>query len=287
MTLEAIYNKITEGFITDPVVIAKYGLEEGKTFNEQFSEASIERIMFYDVAASMHVNFQTFDQHSVDVNSILSEKRAHTPNWYASMSKLFQYGHNLVEDTDTYDNSGLTDDQINNSRIVKFAAAVPGINKSILYIKVATGTGDAKKSLNESQLTAFRAYIAQIQDAGVRIEIINAPADEMYIEMDVYFNPLILDKAGKRLDGSNDTPVQEVIKRYVHNLLFNGLYTNAKLADVVQTVYGVEFPELKKAASRFGAYTDFKEIDAKEKAHAGYYTVKDENLRLRFLAYDE
>lgn len=287
MTIEAIYNRMTEAFISDPVVIAKYELVEGKTFNEQFSAVSIERIMFYDIASSMFFNYQAFDQHAIDVNNILSQKRAHTPNWYAGMAVKFQYGHDLVEDTDTYDNSGLTEEQINDSRIVKFAAAVPSINKSILYIKVATGSNEAKKPLSENELTAFKAYIEQIQDAGVHIEIINAPADEMYIEMDVYFNPLILDKQGKRLDGSSDTPVQEVVKRYIHNLLFNGLYTNAKLIDMVQTVHGVEFPELKIAASRYGLYVNFKEIDAKEKAHAGYYTIKDENLRLRFLPYDQ
>ncbi|WP_165020142.1 hypothetical protein [Dysgonomonas sp. ZJ279] len=287
MTIEAIYNRMTEAFISDPVVIAKYELVEGKTFNEQFSAVSIERIMFYDIASSMFFNYQAFDQHAIDVNNILSQKRAHTPNWYAGMAVKFQYGYDLVEDTDTYDNSGLTEEQINDSRIVKFAAAVPSINKSILYIKVATGSNEAKKPLSENELTAFKAYIEHIQDAGVHIEIINAPADEMYIEMDVYFNPLILDKQGKRLDGSSDTPVQEVVKKYIHNLLFNGLYTNAKLIDMVQTVHGVEFPELKIAASRYGLYVDFKEIDAKEKAHAGYYTIKDENLRLRFLPYDQ
>lgn len=287
MTIEAIYNRMTEAFISDPVVIAKYELVEGKTFNEQFSAVSIERIMFYDIASSMFFNYQVFDQHAIDVNNILSQKRAHTPNWYAGMAVKFQYGYDLVEDTDTYDNSGLTEEQINDSRIVKFAAAVPSINKSILYIKVATGSNEAKKPLSENELTAFKAYIEHIQDAGVHIEIINAPADEMYIEMDVYFNPLILDKQGKRLDGSNDTPVQEVVKKYIHNLLFNGLYTNAKLIDMVQTVHGVEFPELKIAASRYGLYVDFREIDAKEKAHAGYYTIKDENLRLRFLPYDQ
>ena len=287
MTLEAIYNKITETFINDPVVIAKYGLEPGKTFNEQFSEASIERIMFYDVASAILLDFKKYGQHSIDVIDLIRENKVHAPNWYGMMSKLFQYGYELDGDNDYYDNSGLTEEQINSSRIVKFAAAVPGIKKSILYLKVATGTNEEKKPLSPGQLTAFTSYIQCIQDAGVNIRIINAPADEMYIEMDVYFNPLILDKYGKRLDGSNDTPVQDVIKQYVHNLQFNGLYTNAKLTDMVQQVQGVEFPELKKAASRYGDYTDWSIIDAKEKAHAGYYTVKDENLRLRFLPYDE
>lgn len=287
MTIETIYNRMTESFISDPLVIAKYGLTEGKTFNEQFSIVSLERIFFHDVAAVMFYNYQTFDQLKIDIDKLLREEKAHTPNWYAMMAQQFQYGYDLSGDTDAYDNSGLTEEQIAKARVVKFAAALSKGNKSILYIKVATDGNGTKKPLSPVQLTAFQFYISQIQDAGVSIKIINAPSDDIYIEMDVYFNPLILDKDGKRLDGSNDTPVQDAIKYYVHNLRFNGLYTNAQLVDATQQVEGVEFPELKLAASRYGAYVDFSVIDAKEIAYAGYYTVKDENLKLRFLPYDE
>lgn len=287
MTLDNIYNIITEAFISNPLIIEKYGLENGKSFNDQFSEASLERIMFYDIAANMLLNYQTYEQHLIDVNKLLEAKKAHRPNWYASMAKLFQFGYNLVHDTDTYDNAGLTDDQIEQSRVVKFAAAVSGVNKSILYLKVAKGTESAKEPLSATELASFTFYISLIQDAGVNIVIINDPADEIYIEMDVYFNPLILDKQGRRLDGTNDTPVQNAIEYYVHNLQFNGLYTNASLVDSVQAVSGVEFPELKKAASRYGVYTDFKVIDAKERAHSGYYEIKAVNLKLNFKPYDQ
>ena len=287
MTLDEIYNKITERFISDPVVKAKYGLEEGKSFNEQFSEASLERILFYGIASNMLLNMQNFNQHKIDVDQLLAEKKAHTPNWYASMGKLFQYGYQLDGDSDSYDNSGLTQEEIEKSRIVKFAAAVPGLNKSVLYLKVATGTSEDKKPLSKEELEAFTFYMSQVSDAGVNLIIINDLADEIAIEMDVYYDPLILDRYGKRLDGSNDTPVQDASKHYIHNLQFNGMYVNASLIDSVQSVHGVKFPELKRAASRYGVYTEFKTIDARERAHAGYYTIKDENLKLNFKPYDK
>lgn len=287
ITLEEIYNMMTEAFINDPIVIAAYGLEEGKSFNEQFSEASIERIQFYNIASTMLLDFQKYQQHQLDVVKQVSERKAHRPSWYAMMAKLFQYGYELDGDNDYYDNSGLTEELINKSKIVKFAAGVNSSNSSILYLKIATGSNDNKRPLSAVELSAFDFYISQIQDAGVRVKVINAPADEIYIEMDVYYNPLILDRNGKRLDGSNDTPVQDAVRNYVHNLRFNGMYTNAHLIDNVQSVQGVEFPELKLAASRYGAYVDFRTIDAKEVAHAGYYRVSDANLKLRFLPYDE
>lgn len=286
MTTEEIYNKITTEFISNPEVIAQYGLTEGKSFNNQFSIVNIERIKFFTIAVIMSIAFRFFEQLKLDVFQVLRDMKVHTPNWYAYMAKQFQYGYDLIQDTDLYDNSALTDEQIERSKIVKFAAALSKRNKSILYVKVATGSIENKKPLSQVQLAAFKSYLSQVQDAGVHIQVINAPADDILVEMDIYYNPRILNKYGQRLDGTNDTPVQNAIKQYVHNLLFNGVYVNAQMIDAVQAVSGVEFPEHKRSAARYGAYTEFRDIDAKEIPYSGYYTVKDENLKLNFLPYD-
>lgn len=286
MTINEIYKIMTDAFISDPEVIAKYGLAEGKTFDDQFSVTSIERILFFNMAVTMNMNYQAFGRHVIDIGVKLKSEKVHTPNWYAMKALLFQYGHNLAGDTDTYDNSGFTEEQIESSRLVKFSAAVNSKDRSVLYIKTATEANGAKQPLSDTAFVAFKGYISQIQDAGVFIDFINDPADQIRIEMDIYYNPLVLDKEGKRLDGTNDTPVQESIKNYVHNLLFNGLYANANLVDAVQAVNGVELPELKSVSSKYGVYTEFRAIDAKEIAHAGYYTILSENLILKFIPYE-
>lgn len=287
MTTSEIYNRITSEFISNPEVIAQYGLSEGKSFNDQFSIVNIERIKFFIIAVVVSFCYRSFDQLKLDVVTMLREKKAHTDNWYADISKQFQYGYDLVQDTDQYDNSALTEEQVERSKIVKFADALSKKNKSMLYVKVATGTLENKKQLSQAQLSAFKSYLNLVQDAGVHIQVINAPADELYVEMDIYYNPRILNKYGQRLDGSNDTPVQDAIKSYAHNLQFNGVYVNAHMVDVVQLIDGVEFPQHKRSASRHGAYTDFREIAAKETPYSGYYTVKDANLKLKFLPYDQ
>lgn len=286
MTIQDIYKLMTDAYLSDPEVIAQYGLTEGKTFDEQFSAVAIERIVFHSAATAMLVNFQAQDQHTVLIDKKLRDEKAHGPNWYAMMALLFQYGCELYSDTDYYDNSGLTAEQIEETRVVKFAAAVDSEKKGITYLKVAQESNGQKKPLTDDQLTALKNYISRIQDSGVNIVFINAPGDDMRIEMDIYYNPLVLDKDGKRLDGTSDTPVQDAIRNYVHNLLFNGTYANVKLVDAVQTVNGVELPELKKASSKYGVYTEFTEIDAIEKAHAGYYTISDANMLLRFIPYE-
>ncbi len=242
-----------------------------------------------DAGAKVYVFYDLdFNNANGYVTNVLYENKAHKNQWYATMAKLFQYGHKLNPDTDTYDNSNLTEAQIESSRIVKFAAAVQPKDKSILYIKVATEVNGQKQPLSAAQLTAFKAYlIDEVPDAGVRIEIINAPADAMRLEIDIYYNALVLDDTGKRLDGSGDTTIQDAIRNYLSNLSFNGLYTNQSLVDVLQTIEGVEQAELIAAYSRYGTYTEFQKINARSIPYAGYYAVADNNLIINFIANEE
>jgi len=283
MTIAEIKKTMTDAFIADETIKSLYKLQSDKSFDEQFSVVSLENIIFFITATAMWITHSLFDQLKVDVLEILRSNKAHTANWYATRSMDFQYGHDLIPDTDEYDNTGLTDEEIENSKIVKFAAAVEAVDKSILYVKVATESDGNKQPLSALQLTAFKYYLNSISDAGVRISVINDQPDEMRLHLDIYYDPLVLDKDGKRLDGTENTPVQNAIKNYLKNLPFNGTYTNQSLVDTLQVLEGVNIAELKSASSRYGVYTEYTEIDAREIPHAGYYTISDENLILRFI----
>ena len=251
------------------------------------SVVAIWRLIMYIITDALYNHELIFDEHKNEVNTIVTNKTPHRPSWYADRALLFQFGHSLVSGTDYYDNSGFTEEQIEVSRVVKFSAAIQSRDKSILFLKVATNSGGSRVPLPANQLEALKAYFEEISDAGVYIEFINDPADDMKLSLDIYYDALILDNTGSRLDGSAVTPVQDAIRNYLANLPFNGSYTNQGLIDVLQNVDGVEIAELKYAASRYGAYTEFTEINAREIAHAGYYKVTDANLALNFIANEE
>lgn len=284
MTISEIKNTICEAYISNPVIIAKYGLDESKTFSEQFSAVSLESIWFYAVSVAIWMSSTLFDQHKIDMETILSQQLVHRTSWYAYKAKLFQFGFELNGDTDNYNNAGATEAQINASRVVKYSAAITASDKSILFLKIATDNNGKRQPLPENQLTAFSKYINKVADAGVRIRIVNDKADNIRLVLDIYYNPLVLDSSGARLDGSGDTPIQDVVRAYLNNLPFNGTYINMRLVDEIQNVDGVEIVELKSAASRYGVYTDFTEINAREVAHSGYYEVSDENLIINFIS---
>jgi hypothetical protein len=287
MTISEIKKEMTDAFISSPEIKEKYELQDGKTFEEQFSVASIESIFFYAVAACNWLSQKLFEQLKIDILKTLSEQTSGTANWYAFKAKQFQFGMSLVPDTDYYDNTSLTDEQISATRIVKYAAAVEAKDKSILYLKVATGNEGNRQPLSSAQLTTFKTYLNEVQYAGVRISVINDPADQMKLTIDIYYDLLVLDETGKRLDGQGDTPVQDTIRSYLNNLPFNGMYTNQALIDTLQQVPGINVAELKSASSRYGIYEEFTEINAREIAHAGYYAISDENLTLNFIQNEE
>ena len=287
MTIAEFKKQMTDLYIGNDAVRQLYGLSPDLTFEDQFSAVSLENIIFSDVATAMWVMQQLFDRFKIDISAILDSQLSGTANWYAYKAMLFQFGMELVPETDYYDNAGLTNEQIAVMRVVKYAAAVESRDKSILFLKIATDIAEKRQPLPVQQLTAFNKYLNAFQYAGVRVVVINDPADEMKLQIDIYYDPLVLDEMGSRLDGTNNTPVQDAIRNYLANLPFNGTYTNQALVDTLQVIEGVRIAEIKSAASRYGAYTEFTEINAREIAHAGHYQISDANMILKFITYGE
>ncbi|SBV95288.1 conserved hypothetical protein [uncultured Dysgonomonas sp.] len=286
MTIAEIKRIMTEAFISDPEVKAKYGLEEGKSFEEQFSAASLESILFDDMAAATHLSFQQFNQLKIDVLEELKRWRPRRPNWYAEKSKLFQYGSDLFGDTDQYDNTGLSVAQIEAMRMIKFAAAEEAQDRSVLLLKVATGSAENRSPLSAAQYASFSNYISRISDAGVFVEIINNPADALKLEIDLYYDPLILGSAGERLDGESATPIQDAINGYVNSLEFNGTYISMSLIDTIQKVEGAKIVEIKFAAYRFGSISEWRPINSFQVPYSGYYKISPNDLKINFIPYE-
>jgi hypothetical protein len=103
------------------------------------SKTSIWRLFTYVVAVSLFALENLFDLFSTDVNEIIAAKNPHTLRWYAEKSKAFQYGYNLPADTDLYDNTGIADSIIEDSKIIAHAAVVE--QERGLRIKVAKNNG--------------------------------------------------------------------------------------------------------------------------------------------------
>ncbi len=271
-----IKKQMTDAFMADENIREAYGFVEGDTFNGKFSSVSIESILFYIVAACIYTFEVLFDSYRNDVNDTV-ETSAHTARWYRDKALAFMRDVPLVEDADYYDTSDMTDEEIEQAKVVKYAAATESKDSSLLTIKVATkGANDELQPLEYT--TDLEAYFAEIKDAGVRINLINRAGDTFFYEIDVYYNPLI------NVDTVRSA-VENAIKDYIQGLPFDGQYSNMGCIDAVQKVAGVEVAEMKSAAARASSEMTMTSIDARYRPVAGYMTIGMSIINMK--VYDE
>jgi hypothetical protein len=246
------------------------------------SKVAIWRLMtriFAACAWSVEVLFDTLKQ---EVNDIIANLKPHSLRWYANKAKDFQYGFSLEIDSDKYDNTGFTDDEIETSKVVQYSAVTEG-DDGKLRIKIAGITGEDLAPISAPQLTAFTEFMRRVKDAGVRILIVNQVSDKLKLDLKIYFNPLILDGDGQRIDGADATPVQSAVKNFLKNQPFNGVFVLAYLVDALQQVDGVVIPHVSQCLTKFGAFA-FTSVNVQYSPDSGYLRFEsDDDLTIEFI----
>lgn len=279
-TIEDIKKDMTDSFIENQTVISAYGLTAGKTFDEQFSRVSIESILFYVFAVALWSLEKLFDLHVSEVDSRIEQLEPHTLRWYVNKTKAFLYGHKLVADSDYYDTSNLSEAEIEEDRVVKYAVASE--SNTVVYIKVAGEKKGKPWPLTDSQIAALNSYINTIKDAGVSVQLRNEQADLMRISLVVYYDPTLLSADGVSLaDGS--TPVDDTVKSVITNLPFNGIYRNTDLLAALQALSGVEVVDISKVEAKPRNADSFTEVVGFNRPYSGYFEI--ESLDVTYIQY--
>ncbi|MBV8255009.1 MAG: hypothetical protein JO154_20580 [Chitinophaga sp.] len=250
------------------------------------SKTSIFRLFIYVVAFCQWTLDQLFDLHKQEVSDLISKMKPHSLKWYAEKAKRFQYGFNLPAESDTYDNTGIPNDQVEASKIVHFCAIVEQPDsRGVVSLRVKAATKkDDLDTLDKDQLIAFTKYMNTVKDAGVRLIVSSDRADDLRMKIDVYYNPLVLGSNGSRLDGTDSDPVRTAIREYLMSLPFNGSLVLAYLTDALQKVDGVVIPQIIRAEARYGNLP-YKSIDLMYQPDAGYVRIWSEkdDLDINFI----
>lgn len=272
-SINDIKNEITSEFMRNEAVAKLYGFESGTSFSDRFGAASIENILFYVWAVCAWSVEQLVNLHKKEVAEELDNLIAHRPKWYRDKVLAFMFGKPLIEGTDTYDTSGMEDSQIAACKVVKYATATESKDASLLTIKVAGEKDGNRCQLTDEQVKKLEAYIAEIKDAGVRVNLINEPADEFSCTVDIYYDALME-------PGNVESTCGTAISEYVENLPFNGEYTNMALVDRLQQVDGVKIVEMKESKVHVSGESAFTAVNARIIPAAGYFKVKDINIEM-------
>lgn len=287
MTIQDLKKQITDSFIADDTIKEQYQINPKLTFDEQFSAVSLENIIFSIIATAMWIVQSLFDTHQKEVSNSIAELKPHSLRWYRNKALDFQYGFNLLPDSDKFDNSKHTEEEIEASKIVKYAAVTEAENESRLVIKIA---GESKKELNpisEKQKDSFVAYISEVRDAGVPVTVINYRPDLLELYIKIKRNPLVLDNQGFAIAPINGDlkPVETAIQAFLKRLPFNGELILSALTDSLQVVTGVKDIYLNKALSSWVStsaidsdYDTPQLIDMSIIPKSGYFKIKTLNI---------
>ena len=244
------------------------------------SKVAIWRLWVYIIAVAIWGLEKIFDLHRADIDKRLAELKPHTARWYRSKALAFQYGFDLLTDSDKFNNQGHTEEAIEASKIVKYSAVIESKNEGRLIVKIAGEQGDTLQPITDAQKQAFESYLQEIKDAGVRLSVVNYLPDVLHLQMKIVYDPLLLDSNGQSIIHATK-PVETAIKDYLKRLPFNGELVLAHLIDALQQAEGVKIPHLVLAQSKNitsnGEYGAFETIEISKIPTAGYFTIDNFN----------
>lgn len=245
------------------------------------SKVAVYRLFAFVIASAIWLLESIFDNHKKEIDTALYEQKSGTPRWYRNMSLAFQYGFDLLEDSDKFDNTGYTDDQIEASKIIKYCSVKESIESNRLTIKVAGESGENLIPLDDTQITAFLQYMTEIKYAGVKLNVVNNPADKLLLNMQIYRDVLVINENGVSIL-NGDKPVEKAIRAYMKALPFDGELVLNDLIAHLRAVEGVNDANITTATSSSyntatNTYTDFQSINVKTIPIAGYFEIENFN----------
>lgn len=276
-SISEIKESIAADFMANETVAAAYGFTVGSDFSATFSKVSLESTLFYIFACAAWVVESLFESHKNDVETALDDLMPHRTKWYRNKTLLFMEGKTLVADTDRYDTTVMTDDQVAALQVVKHATATENSDASLLTIKVAGEKAGARCRLSDAAAQQLTAYLAEIKDAGVRINLVNNDPDTLSCDVDVYYNPMLT-------ADSVQASCESAIKSYIENLPFNGEYTNMSLIDALQGVDGVKVVEFNSASAMAAGESVATTLNGRYTPAAGYFAPG--TITINMIAYE-
>ena len=238
---------------------------------------AIYRAFCFVIASAIWLMETFFDQHVTEVNAQIQNQKSGRKPWYRDMALKFQYGFDLVPDKDYFDNGIASAEDIEDSKIIKYAAVSESEETSRVILKIAGETEGVLAPITTEQYEAFDSYINEIRWAGVQYSIINYLPDQLYLNIQIKRDALVLNANGISILNGN-YPVVDAIQDFMKELPFNGELRLSALVDKLQKVTGVIDATILSAQSAWinpdtSGYGIPQPIFISKIAESGYYEV--------------
>jgi hypothetical protein len=233
-SINSISQSIKADFVANPTIAAAYELDQSKSFDDQFSNVSIEGLLIYVVATAIYLIERTIDTFTQEINQRIINDAVCSIPWYVNKVLNYQHGHPLVFIPQSY--SFGYEIENNEAKIVKYAA-VRQIEGTVTKLQILTNK-EGKVPLTSDEHLAFQAYVRQIGAAGIHYDFITALPTDVRITAQIIYDPLLLNGSGL-LHGTTTNTVNEALLNYINNVAFGGVILKSKLVDAIQSALGV------------------------------------------------
>ena len=230
------------------------------------SKVAVWRLWLWIFAVGSWMVEVLFDRHSADVTAVLDSKRIHTLRWYAEESKKYQYGYPVSWIDNMYQYATSDAD----AQIVKYAAASE--KNGTVVLKVAKNSGGVKAPLTTLEKSTFTEFWSKWKDAGVKLEIVSQPADQLKIYITIVRDRLVLDGNNNLLRDNSINPITLAIDAFGNSLEFDGVLRLSKLVDSIQAAEGVVDVQLTQAWHK-PAGGSYSVVNMSVESIAGYFEL--------------
>ena len=229
------------------------------------SATAIWRLIFYVVAYAINVLETLWDAYQSRVTEEVEAKMPHRARWYRDKALLFMEDKTLATDADYYDTTGMTEEEIEAARIVKYAACSERAASSKLDIKIAGVDQSGNRCpIPAAAQTQFEAYMSQVKDAGVRFQVWNQAADNYKCSVTIVYD-------ATRLPAEVEAACEAAMREYVENLPFNGLYSDMGMVDALRKVDGVRIVSMLQSMTAQAGGSEYTGINGYTQPVAGYF----------------
>lgn len=233
-------------------------------YDEHFSAVSVETCLIYIVATCAAALEHMMDWFKEDVDEIVANERYGHKGWYEKVAKKFSY-----IDANTHDEvfpiTHASCEEMNFGVKLKVAKGEPGNMVPLSNDNV------------NNELLAFHTYMNRLKPAGMPIVFVNEPADELSLNMVVYYNPIKHTNADNVLQ-----TVKDAITAYLQDIDFNGVFTTTALVDALQKVDGLDIIEVLDVQARHGQNNfELIELSTRYQPESGYLKLAgDEHVTI-------
>lgn len=274
-TIKEIKKSMTDMFMADSTVRARYGLSGSSSFDDTFSSVSIENIIFFIVASAMYVLETIFDSFKAEVDGKVTTAVLASIPWYHQICLEYQHGDELVFDEATRQFRYPSVDE--GKRIVRYAACRDR-GGGVLILVSGAGDDGLPEALSDDVLTPFKHYINNRKPAGIPAEVQSYSPDRIRIEMKVQYDPMLLNADGTLVSDPSVSPVTDAIDRYLQGIVYGGVFNKTRLVDAVQQAQGVTDLMLIAVSAKSDTAPDFATVSGNNyTAVSGAF--KAENLK--------